>query len=102
MWISKQERADEELNVVCEGKILEEVNNYEYLGVIISSDGRIEQEVLNRVRKATTAYYGMNNTIIGKTEISNKTKLQIFNAVIVPIISYGTESLALYEKHLAK
>ena len=38
MWISKQERADEELNIVCEGKILGKVNNYEYLGVIISSD----------------------------------------------------------------
>ena len=40
MWISKQERADEELNIVCEGKILEKLNNYDYLGVIISSDGR--------------------------------------------------------------
>ena len=66
MWISKQERAEEELNIVCEGKILEKVNNYECLGVIISSDGRIEQEVLNIVKKATTAYYGMKNTIIGK------------------------------------
>ena len=49
MWISKQEKAEEELNIVGEGKILEKVNNYEYLGVITSSDGRIEQEISNRV-----------------------------------------------------
>ena len=32
----------------------------------------------------------------------NKTKLQIFNAVMVPIISHGMESLALHEKHFSK
>lgn len=102
MWISKQDRSEDELNIECDGKTLERIDTYEYLGVIISSDGRIEQEVLNRVKKATTAYYGMNSTIMGKKEISNKTKLQIYNAVMVPITLYGTESLALQDKHLSR
>ena len=47
-------------------------------------------------------YYGMNNTIIEKNRNKQKTKLQVFNAVMVPIISYGVESLAIYEKHFSK
>lgn len=102
MWVSKQDRSYEELDIVCDGKTLEKIEIFQYLGIIISSDGKIEQEVLNRVKKATSAYYEMNRTIIGKREINNKTKRQIYNAIMVPITLYGMESLALQDKHLSK
>ena len=68
-----------DLDIRCEGQTLQIVNSIEYLGTIICNDGRIEQEVLNRTKKAVSAYYEICNTVVGKREISTKTKMQIYN-----------------------
>ena len=101
MRISKEEQL-ENLRIRCGEGTMQEVDSYEYLGTIISRDGKIDQEVLNRTRKTTSAYYEICNTIVGKREISTKTKMQIYKSVIVPIAQYGTESLALMDKHRSK
>ncbi|KAJ4450100.1 hypothetical protein ANN_01507 [Periplaneta americana] len=102
MWISKEDRQETEFNIECEGQNLERVESFKYLGTIITSDGRVDQEVLNRVKKATSAYYQISNTIVGKKEITTKTKIQIYNSIIKPIIQYSTESLPLLDKHRSK
>ena len=60
---------------------LEQVEYYEYLGAIISSDGKIDAEIKNRTRKAMNIYHTINNTTIGKSEISQEAKMLIYNSV---------------------
>jgi hypothetical protein len=48
--------------------MLEQVDNCTHLGTVISQDGRIDQEVANRVQKANNAYFQMNNIIFGKRD----------------------------------
>jgi hypothetical protein len=50
---------------------LEQTTNFEYLGTIIHQNGRIEEEMLNRVP------YQLTETIFGKKEINTKTKLHV-------------------------
>ena len=81
---------------------MEEVDEYEYLGTIITSDGRCDEEILNRKRKANTVYYQFSKTIMGKKEVAVKTKMQLYKSVLVPTLTYGMESLPLQDKHLSK
>lgn len=81
MKISKEDSQNDQLNIRYNNQELQKVENYQYLGTIISSDGKIDQEILNRTKKAVNAYYGINNTIVGKKEINNKTKLQVFQSI---------------------
>jgi hypothetical protein len=37
--------------------MLEQVDSCTYLGTVIRQDGRIDQEVANRVQKANNAYF---------------------------------------------
>ena len=63
----------------CEVKIDEEViyhlDEMKYLGVMISSDGRMEKEVEARIGSATRVIGGMNETVLKRKELSRSTKL---------------------------
>jgi hypothetical protein len=76
-------------------------DSYTYLGTVISQDGRIDQEVANRVQKANNAYFQMNNIIFGKRELEMKTKTRIHQSVIAPVL-YGSESWSTQDKHVSR
>jgi uncharacterized membrane protein len=82
--------------------MLEQVDSYTYLSTVISQDGRIDQEVANRVQKSNNAYFQMDNIILGKRELEIKTKTRIYQSVIAPILLYGSESWPTQEKHVSR
>ena len=83
------------MNIKINALDLEQVKSYEYLGTIISSDGKIDAEIKNRTKKAMNIYHTINNTTIGKKELSQEAKMLIYNSVYVPTLTYGAESWTL-------
>ncbi|MBJ5445229.1 hypothetical protein JGG59_23660 [Salmonella enterica subsp. enterica serovar Derby] len=77
---------------VVEGKELEQVPDFSYLGTIISGNGRLDRELDNRICKAGTICSQLCKTIFSKKEVSQKTKLSVYNAVFRPTLFYGRES----------
>ena len=71
---------------------LEQVNNYKYLGVIISSNCSLKAEINQRISKANAVYSQLGQQFIGKKELTQKTKNSIFNAVYCPTLIYGSET----------
>lgn len=100
--IMKTSGLKEQQDIKCGEDKLEYVSTFEYLGTIISEDGKMDTEILSRSKKATQIYYQLNKTIFGKTEISTKTKNQIYNAVAVPTMIYGSETWPLTIKQGSK
>ena len=92
MQMAKTEEEIKPLSIVCNGSYLEQVQSYEYLGTIIHQNGKIREEILNRVKKANGIYYQLSGLIFGKKEIKQETKLQIYNSIIEPTLLYGAES----------
>jgi hypothetical protein len=80
------------LHIRCNNRELEQKTSFEYLGTIIHQNGKIEEEVLNRIRKTNSIYYQLNQTIFGKKEINTKTKLQVYRTVMEPSLLCGSES----------
>ena len=98
--IKKSKAQDnEELNTKWNETILEVAEQYSYLGVIITNDGRIDKEINNRIKKANQIYYEINNMVLGKKEVDLKTKIQIYKSVHIPVLIYGAESWPLTTKH---
>jgi hypothetical protein len=64
----------------------------EYLGIVINDDGRVDEEINNRIEKANQILYQINNTLVRKKELTSKTKMQIYNSVYKPTLIYGSES----------
>ena len=78
-----------------DGEILEQVDSYKYLGVMISSNCSLKDEINQRIGKATKVYGQLGQAFIGKKELTTKTKKSIFNAIYCPILIYGSESWTL-------
>ena len=78
-----------------DGEIMEQVDVYKYLGVMIKSNGSLKEEINQRIGKATKVYGQLGGCFINKKELTTKTKMSIFNSIYCPTLSYGSESWTL-------
>ena len=67
-----------------------------YLGVMISGDGRMEEEVRSRIRKAARVIGVLNEPVWKWKELSMRTKLRVYNATRCSGLHQG-ESGSQYE-----
>ena len=81
-----------------QGKQVEEVKAMKYLGVMISDDGSMDEEVEHRIGTVTRMIGAMCTKVLQKSELSRKTKMKVYNACIVPALLYGCESWTLYKR----
>ena len=92
------------VTIQCEVKIGEEVidqvEEMKYLGVMISSDGRMEKEVEARIGSATRVIGGMNEAVLKRKELSRSTKLTVVNATMMPALMYLQQSQHIKYKEL--
>ena len=78
------------VDITVEGSPVQQVSDFTYLGVIISSDGTIDRELSARIRKASGAFNQLNN-IWKNRNIQTNTKIRIYKAAVLTILLYGSE-----------
>lgn len=76
------------------------VKKFCYLGCMMSTDNGVDDDVSNRLKKARSAFGRLNKTWRA-TQISQNTKLKIFNACVKSILLYGSETW-LMSKNIAQ
>ena len=65
---------------------------------MISGDGRMEEEIRSRVGKAARVIGVLNELVWKQKQLSRKTKMKVYNAIVVPTLVYGSEMWVL-NKH---
>jgi hypothetical protein len=73
------------------GKELEEVYEYSYLGSIVTGGGGADEDVTSRIKQANVAFVQLYRIWKNKN-IRIKTKLKIFNSNVKAILLYGCET----------
>lgn len=81
-------------------QIIEDVDNFTYLGSNIATDGDIEIELRTRIGKANHAFSLLHKTWKSKS-IKLPTKMKIFKSNVLSILLYGCESWKM-TKDIAK
>ena len=74
---------------------LKSVEVVKYLEVMISGDGRMEEEIRNRIGMAARVIGVLNEPVWKRKELSRRTKLRVYNAIVVPTLVYGSETWVL-------
>lgn len=92
MVLSKENK---EINLEISQSKIEQVDVFKYLGVLIDREGNMENEINERITKATRLYHSLNKAFIGKKEINRKTKMTVYKTIFRPILMYGSESWVL-------
>lgn len=98
MIINEKQGSQNIGGIKCKGEILERVTTYEYLGSVITDDGKIDAEITNKANKSTRLYYSLNKTILGHKNIDMEVKMMIHGVITVPIITYASENWTVRKK----
>lgn len=72
----------------------DKVNEFVYLGSLLTSNNELKDEINRRISIANRAYYALLPIIKSKI-IARKTKLNIYKTLIRPIVTYGAETWTL-------
>ena len=70
---------------------VEEVKTMKYLGALFNEEGSCEEEIENRIGAATKLIGAMRSEVLERRELSKRTKLRVFNAMVVPTLFYRCE-----------
>ena len=88
------------INLFPDDDPVEVVSNFQYLGSIVQDHCSTVIEVDSRICKASKAFCSLCRILWYQHKIKILTKRLTFNAVVLPILLYGLESLVLHEPQL--
>ena len=80
-----------DLNVSLNNRRMEEVDTYRYLGVDISSDGKMHEELCHRMKEARKNA-GMLKSLWNRRNVSREAKVGMFEGIVEPSLLYGSET----------
>ena len=72
--------------VLLEGNPLDEVESFTYFGSIINVQGGTDEDVKTRIGKARAAFPVQLQTIWKSRELSQRTKIRIFNSNVKSVL----------------
>ncbi|BHF84954.1 hypothetical protein SprV_1002810800 [Sparganum proliferum] len=83
---------------IVNGTELQVVENFPYLGSTLSRNTKIDDEVANRISKASQAFGHLQSSVWNRHGLQLSTKLKMYKAVILPTLLYGAETWTVYTK----
>nr|VZI06861.1 unnamed protein product [Spirometra erinaceieuropaei] len=84
--------------ITVNGTQLQVLENFPYLGSTLSRNTKIDDEVANRISKASQAFGRLQSTVWNRHSLQLSTKLKMYKAVILPTLLYGAETWTVYAK----
>merc|ERR1712002_295278 len=93
----RKNREENEVDISPNGRRMEEVEIHRYLGVDISNDSGMGEEVNHRIGEARRAW-GALKDVWKKRHISREAKVGMYEGIIEPSLLYGCEIWALNKK----
>ncbi len=95
MVISKKSQ-NPKCKIKIDGTQIKQVEKFEYLGSLITSDGKSDKEIKRRIGIAKTVFKSMSK-VVSTRNINNKTKLRLIKCYIWSTMMYGCETWTISE-----
>jgi len=77
-------------------RTVEQVNSFKYIGTIVNTDNSIEEEIRERTAAGNRAHH-VHKKLFSSKLISQNIKLQHYNTLICPTVTYASETWVLKE-----
>ncbi|XP_065279376.1 uncharacterized protein LOC135895225, partial [Emys orbicularis] len=87
-------------SISIDGTQLKVVENFKYLGSVISSDGSLDNEINARISNASQAPGCLRVKVLNHHNIRMSTKLLVYRAVILSSLLYRCKTWTLYRHHI--
>ena len=73
------------------GDTIKETKDITYLGAVVSTEEGCDKDMDSRLSKAKTAFRKLKR-IWGSKRYKRRTKIRLFNALVKPVLLYGSET----------
>ena len=96
-------RGSKDVNPPCltplavDGDELEEVDEFVYLGSLVTADNNTSKSIQTRIHAGNRAYYGVRKTLTSD-RVRRRTKLAIYKTLIRPVVLYGHETWTMLQE----
>ena len=80
------------MTMYIEGKQIKAVENFKYLGSIVSSVATLDAEITARIAKATSAFRRLTRRLWTNRDIRLDTKISVYKAAVLTSLLYGCET----------
>ena len=94
MVISKKE--GQKAKIIVDGKELEQVKSYKYLGQTVTDEAKNDKEISIRIAQAKSTFISMSDVLTSR-DMTLALRLKAVRMYIYPIISYGDETWTFYK-----
>ena len=81
---------------------LKNVDTFKYLGSFLSSSCDTEYEIQNRIRLASSSFGKLKGRVFLNRNLTVKTKVNVYRAVCLSILLYGSETWTLYRAQVRR
>jgi hypothetical protein len=96
MVIRRDVKEECKIKIKVNGKILEQVDKYVYLGHLITEDGRCDQEIRRRIEIARAAFINMKN-ILTSRKVDMETRKRLIRCYIISTFLYASETWTIHK-----
>ncbi|TWW56294.1 hypothetical protein D4764_08G0002810 [Takifugu flavidus] len=79
-------------------EVLPQVEEFKYLGILFTSEGRMKREIDRRIGAASAVMWALNRSAVVKRELSRKARLSIYRSIYVPVLTYGHQCWVMTER----
>ena len=93
---------EEKRPLVVGGSLIEWVEQFPYLGPLISDEGRIGAEVERRVASASKAFGALRQSVFMNSHLSVDTKRHVYRACVLSVLLYSSECWTPLSRQLKK
>lgn len=87
-------------NITINGHLLEEVDQFSYLGSILTSPPACNNDVENRIRAAHSAYGRLSKRVFNNHALTVATKIMVYRAIVLSTLLYACDTWTLYRSDI--
>ena len=69
---------------------------------MINADGMYNEEIEQQAGATANAVGAMRKEVLERRELQKRTKMRVFNTMVVPTLIYGCETWTMQRKHKSK
>ena len=78
------------------------MNRFAYLGITLSQNVAIDDEVNTKIAKSTAAFGKLHANAWNRRGIILQNKLKVYRAIVLPTLLYACEMWTVYQRHARK
>ena len=94
MVMSGDQNAGRSYNMRIDYRSFERVEQFKYLGTILTNQNSIQKEIKSRLKSGNASYYSMQYLLSSSLPPKNL-KIKVYRTIILPVVLYECETLLL-------